>query len=174
MNVSFTGINNIKSFKYTPNLYIHEHLYSLDGNVTGEDWKKFKRALKLAKTIDYADIDNPKHVNLTVYYNEDEPATFILNKKPLEPKHETIPLFDFIGHITRNIVSKRLQDLTPEKDYLLSKEFEKYFLDTFGENQMYENVATIMDIIFNKNNIKRNAKEINKLFDDKMREHFNI
>ncbi|MBQ2611275.1 hypothetical protein IJF81_02665, partial [bacterium] len=81
---------------------------------------------------------------------------------------------DFIGHLTRNIVSKKLQDLTPEKDYLLSKEFENYFLDTFGKNQMYENVATIMDIIFNKNNIKRNAKEINKLFDDKMREHFNI
>ena len=163
--INFTGIRNIASvgfvrqgFHPTKNISL-----VLTDDFHGKDLQEFKTVLSKVKgdSSVYKNEEYPSVINLECLHGADDNRWLSVNGTILEPNDETVPMFSFLAQLTRKIIKM------PDKEMIVNNDYKNYVAnDVLVYGQEFDNYEQLVkdgfiDKLFDKNNVRDGAKNIN-------------
>lgn len=163
--INFTGIRNIASvpfkregFHTTRNISL-----MLTNDSYGQDLQEFTDVLSkitsnssVYKAEDYLNV-----LNLECLHGADDNRWLSVNGTILEPNDKTVPMFSFLAKLTRKIMNM------PEKEMSVNEYYKNNIAnDVLVYGQEFDNYEQLVkdgfiDKLFDKNNVRDGAKNIN-------------
>lgn len=167
MNISFTGIKNASYLFFKDseaNFQTKDRILNiqLTDDEYGKDFTEFQKLIKRYGT----DIINPldsDFININTFTINNEFNSVYLNGIKIPECDENLPIFSFIGKITKKISEMNHKDLKVDSDYITSNYAEKALLLDVKLSDFFEQPASeCLEHVHSTENVKKGAEIINK------------
>lgn len=177
-SINFTGIKNIARAEFIRNDSTAKSISMvLSDDFRGNDLSDFYSAIEKI-TSNKSHYQNPIGSDLlNIECQEEKTAKRIyINGKYIEPNDKNLPLFSYIGKLTKKIASMADKEMIVNQDYIYNEADEALIFGT----KISENLPDFltpdkyMPNFFDRSGVKTMAKKVNNFVQKIMNNYFNV
>lgn len=178
-NVNFTGIRNIArvEFKRTNDVVSKSLSMVLKDDVNGKDLTEFNSVIKKITdtTSHYKNNVNPDVLNIECGKYGKLKSLYI-NGKYIEANDKNLPVFSYLGKLTKKISAMPDKNFYIDKDYLMTEADEALIHGVKMSENLPDFIKTkeFIKQFFEVSYVKKTAKDINNFIQNLMNKYFNI
>ena len=176
MDIQFTGFRNASYIVNTTkngSIPMKERILNvqLTDDELGKDLSEFKNIIKNTGGK-FFNIINKDFVNINYFsINRDDAPAFLLNGKLLQETDENLPIFTFIGKLTKKITKIPEESFVNDLDYLKFQANRALLLDRNLSEELDEEFPYCLERFHQPQKIKKGAAKINKELQNMMIEY---
>lgn len=176
MDIQFTGFRNASYIVNTTkngSIPMKERILNvqLTDDELGKDLSEFKNIIKNTGGKFFNKI-NKDFVNINYFsINRDDAPAFLLNGKLLQETDENLPIFTFIGKLTKKITKIPEESFVNDLDYLKFQANRSLLLDRNLSEELDEEFPYCLERFHQPQKIKKGAAKINKELQNMMIEY---
>ena len=167
MDIHFTGIRNASYIVNTTkncSIPMKERILNvqLTDDEFGNELSEFKKIIKTTGG-EFLNRLNKDFVNINYFsINRDDAPAFILNGKLLQETDQNLPIFTFIGKLTKKISKMHNDNFVNDLSYLKFQSDSALLLDQKLSKALDEEFPYCLERFHQPDKIKKGAAKINK------------
>ena len=179
-NISFTGIRNIGQAQFlraSDNTVCKSLSMVLSNDVKGKDLEDFNSVIaKITNNKPYYKNSISEDILNIECQEQDKIKKIYINGKYIEPNDKNLPIFSYIGKLTKKILAMHDNDMVVNKDYIdnVADDALVYGTKISAGLPDFLRPEQYMPQFFEQDAVKKTTSFVNKFLQKIMNNYFNI